>query len=243
MLAGNRVEFKTKVAGISRGGSRLTLGTQPAGPPEAMHEGGCEGGHEMAALVQPVKADFGTNNRMDLDNATFEALVNAQYEPLYRFAFSLAGHEAEARDLTQEAFAQLARKAGQIQDRSKSKSWLFTTLYRAFVDSRRWKTRHPHVEVDTSEGELPVTLPNAAERLDAVMALQALRQVPEVYRAPLTLFYLEQHSYLEIAEILEVPPGTVMSRISRGRALLRQLMEDKPRNIVPLETLKPSAVS
>ena len=208
-----------------------------------MHKRGCEGGLEMAALVQPVKADSGTNNRMDLDNATFEEVVNAHYEPLYRFAFSLAAQEAEARDLTQETFAQLARKAHQIQDRSKIKSWLFTTLYRAFVDSHRQKTRHPHVEVDASEGELPVTLPNAGERLDAALALQALKQVPEVYRAPLTLFYLEQHSYLEIAEILDVPPGTVMSRISRGRALLRQLMEDKPRNIVPLETLKTSVVS
>lgn len=180
---------------------------------------------------------------MDLDDATFEAVVNAHYEPLYRFAFSLAGQEAEARDLTQEAFAQLGRKAGQIQERSKLKSWLFTTLYRAFVDSRRFKTRHPHVEVEGAEGELPVTLPNASERLDAALALQALKQVPEVYRAPLTLFYLEQHSYLEIADILGVPAGTVMSRISRGRALLRQLMEDKPRNILPLETLKPSVVS
>jgi len=180
---------------------------------------------------------------MDLDNATFEEVVNAHYEPLYRFAFSLAAQEAEARDLTQETFAQLARKAHQIQDRAKIKSWLFTTLYRAFVDSHRQKTRHPHVEVDASEGELPVTLPNAGERLDAALALQALEQVPEVYRAPLTLFYLEQHSYLEIAEILDVPPGTVMSRISRGRALLRQLMEDKPRNIVPFETLKTSVVS
>lgn len=144
--------------------------------------------------------------------------------------------------MTQEAFAQLARKAHQIQDRSKIKSWLFTTLYRAFVDSRRWKSRYPHVEVDVSAGELPVTLPNAAERIDAAVALQALKQVPEVYRAPLTLFYLEEHSYLEIAEILDVPPGTVMSRISRGRAILRQLLEDKPRNVVPIGKAKVSVV-
>jgi len=208
-----------------------------------MQKRGCESGLEMAALVQPVKADIGTNNRMDLDDATFEAVVNAHYEPLYRFAFSLAGQEAEARDLTQEAFAQLGRKAGQIQDRSKLKSWLFTTLYRAFVDSRRWRTKHPHVEVEGSEAELPVTLPHAGEGIDAALALQALTQVPDVYRAPLTLFYLEQHSYLEIAEILDVPPGTVMSRISRGRALLRQLMEDKPRKTVPLEPIKSSVVS
>jgi RNA polymerase sigma-70 factor (ECF subfamily) len=184
---------------------------------------------------------------MDLDDATFEEVVNSHYEPLYRFAFSLASHEAEARDLVQETFAQLARKAAQIQDRSKIKSWLFTTLYRGFVDSCRAHARHPHVEVEGAEDELPVTPPRTGESLDAALALQALKQVPEVYRAPLTLFYLEQHSYLEIAEILGVPPGTVMSRISRGRAVLRQLMEDKPRperprNVVALQTLKPSVV-
>src|SRR6266545_2310493 len=74
---------------------------------------------------------------MVLDDATFEEVVNAQYESLYRFAFSLAQREEDARDLTQEAFAQLARKAGQIQDKARIKSWLFTTLYRAFIDTRR----------------------------------------------------------------------------------------------------------
>jgi RNA polymerase sigma-70 factor (ECF subfamily) len=180
---------------------------------------------------------------MDLDDATFEDVVKAHYEPLYRFAISLAHQESEARDLTQEAFAQLARKGHQIQDRSRVKSWLFTSLYRAFVDSRRWKNRHPHVDVNLSESELPVSLPKTGERMDAAVALQALQQVPEVYRAPLALFYLQEHSYLEIAAILGVPPGTVMSRISRGRALLRQLLEDKPRNVVPLETCKTSVVS
>jgi RNA polymerase sigma-70 factor (ECF subfamily) len=207
-----------------------------------MNARGCGDGPEMAALISQSKRQQ-TEHCMDLDDATFEEVVNAHYESLYRFAVSLAQQEPEARDLTQEAFAQLARKAHQIQDRSRIKSWLFTTLYRAFVDSRRWKNRHPHVDVDLSESELPVSLPKAGERMDAAVALQALKQVPEVYRAPLTLFYLQEHSYLEIAAILDVPPGTVMSRISRGRALLRQLLEDKPRNVVPLESLKTSVVS
>ena len=177
---------------------------------------------------------------MILDDATFEEVVKTHYESLYRFALSLSRREAEAGDMTQETFAQLARKAHQIQDRAKIKSWLFTTLYRAFVDSRRSQNRYPHVEMDEAELELPVSLPRAAERIDATVALQALQQVPDVFRAPLTLFYLDDHSYLEIAEILGVPPGTVMSRISRGRAALRQLLEDKPRNIIPLDTAKAS---
>ena len=88
---------------------------------------------------------------MTLDDATFEEIATAHYEPLYRFAFSLVQRESEARDLTQDAFAQLGRKAHQVQDRSKVKSWLFTTLYRAFVDSHRWKTRYPHIGQGNSE--------------------------------------------------------------------------------------------
>ena len=177
---------------------------------------------------------------MILDDATFEEVVKAQYEPLYRFAFSLVQRESDARDLTQEAFAQLGRKSHQVQDKAKLKSWLFTTLYRAFVDSHRWKTRYPHVEAGDAVSEMPANMPDAGERVDAAVAVQTLQEVPEVFRVPLTLFYLEQHSYLEIAEVLGVPVGTVMSRISRGRAMLRQLMEDRPRNLISFDKLKSS---
>lgn len=210
-----------------------------AGPESAWH------GHSISQTPDRTanfSADVTSNDCMVLDDATFEEVVNAQYESLYRFAYSLAQREEDARDLTQEAFAQLARKASQIQDKAKIKSWLFTTLYRAFIDTRRWKTRHPHVEVEAADFELPTSQPEGAERIDAATAREALMKVDEVFRAPLILFYLEDHSYLEIAETLGIPPGTVMSRISRGRAMLRRLMEDKPRNIIPLETVKSSVV-
>jgi RNA polymerase sigma-70 factor (ECF subfamily) len=179
---------------------------------------------------------------MSLDEKTFEELVSMWYESLYRFALSLTHSEADARDLTQETFHRLAKKAGQIEDKSKCKSWLFSTLYRAFVDARRWQNRYQHVEVSTADHELPIHLPPAGERLDADSARAALLRVDEVYRAPLVLFYLEGHSYLEIADILGVPAGTVMSRLSRGREMLRHLLEDKS-NVVPFESLKTQAAS
>ena len=95
--------------------------------------------------------------------------------------------------------------------------------------------RHPQVEVSEAESELPIHPPDAADRVDANAALKALGQLPENFRAPLILFYLEDHSYLEIAGILGVPAGTVMSRISRGRAMLRKLMEEKPANMIAFE--------
>ncbi len=69
-------------------------------------------------------------------------------------------------------------------------------------------------------------LPNV-NVLDATTVLEALREVEEPFRAPLTLFYLEQLSYQEIADVLEIPIGTVMSRLSRGKALLRQRLLSK----------------
>jgi RNA polymerase sigma-70 factor (ECF subfamily) len=119
------------------------------------------------------------------------------------------------------------------------KAWLFTTLHREFLGSRRRTTRFPHHDLDSVEHELPPVTPAALHELDASTVLQALAGVDEVYRAPLTLFYLEDNSYLEIAAILEVPIGTVMSRLARGKAQLRHLLADQAagaeRKIVPLD--------
>ena len=69
-------------------------------------------------------------------------------------------------------------------------------------------------------------LPAAANHLDGDTVVRALLNLEEIYRAPLSLFYLQEHSYNEIADILELAPGTVMSRISRGKAQLRKQLAD-----------------
>ena len=82
--------------------------------------------------------------------------------------------------------------------------------------------RFPHFELSDAVKDLPTISPEVANTLDAARALELLGQVQEPYRAALTLFYLEDYSYKEIADILEVPLGTVRSRISRGLAQLHQ---------------------
>jgi RNA polymerase sigma-70 factor (ECF subfamily) len=169
----------------------------------------------------------------------FDQLVSDFYQPLYRFALSLTEREAEACDLTQQTFFLWASKGQQLRDRSKVKSWLFTTLHREFLGSRRRNTRFPHHEIESVEHELPPVTPATINELDASAVMRALTSVDEVYRAPLMLFYLEDHSYLEIAAILEVPAGTVMSRLARGKAQLRVLLADQSasveRKIVPVD--------
>ena len=161
----------------------------------------------------------------------FESVVARYYEPLYQFAFSLTHGEADACDLTQETFYVWGTKGHQLRDESKVKTWLFTTLHRQFLQSRRRQARFPHEELEAVETQLPVISPTAARQIDGRQIVAALQRVDPVYRAPLALFYLEDTAYKDIAEILEIPMGTVKSRIARGIGQLqRLLMENQPAN-------------
>jgi len=163
-----------------------------------------------------------------VDETSFEDIVERFYEPLYRFALSLTRREEEARDLVQETFCRFAAKGHQLRDATKAKTWLFTTLYRERLGAQRHSRRFPEVELEEAEAELPAAASPPPEHLDAQAALDALGKLDAIYRVPLALFYLEDHSYKEIAEILAVPIGTVMSRLARGKALLRQIVTREP---------------
>ncbi len=160
----------------------------------------------------------------DGETLDFEDLVNAYYRPLYQFALSLARDEAEASDLTQQTFCIWAEKGHALRDASKAKTWLFTTLHREFLKSRRRQKLLPHRTLDEATDDPPAPAPSAVEQLDSATVLEALGKLEDTYRAPLMLFYLGEHSYKEISDILSVPIGTVQSRISRGKAHLRDLL-------------------
>ena len=162
------------------------------------------------------------------ESVDFESLVALHYGPLYQFAFSLTRNEPDACDLTQQTFCTWAAKGHQLRDISKVKTWLFTTLHREFLGSRRRQTRFPHVELEESAAELPVVSPATVNRLDTEQVLEALAQLDEIFQAPVALFYLQDYSYKEIAEILGVPIGTVKSRLVRGLERLHQLLADYP---------------
>jgi len=160
------------------------------------------------------------------NDVNFENLVTCHYGPLYQFAFSLTRDEAEACDLTQQTFCIWAAKGHQLRDTSKVKTWLFTTLHREFLGSRRRQARFPHVELEFAAAELPTVSPATIEQLDSEQLLHTLGQLDEIYRAAIMLFYLEDHTYNEIAEILGIPLGTVKSRLTRGLEKLHHLLNN-----------------
>ena len=174
----------------------------------------------------------------------FEAIVSDYYEPLFRFAMSLTRSESDAQDLTQQTFYVWATKGHQLHDFSKVKTWLFTTLHRAFLASRRRQTRFPHHDLDEVSAELPVVSPALTDQMDSVQVLSALAKVDEIYQAAVALFYLEDCPYKEVAAILDVPLGTVKSRIARGIAQLRVILmsDDRPKPAAASENTRPPAL-
>jgi RNA polymerase sigma-70 factor (ECF subfamily) len=162
-----------------------------------------------------------------MNDMDYEQAVNSLYEGLYRFACSLAGNSDDAAELTQETFARLLVKGGQLRDHSKVKGWLFTTLYRIYLGWKRRETALPHYEIASVEGELPPVTPEMVDKLENQAVSDSLLEVEERYRVPLALFYFENHSYIEIAAMLDIPIGTLMSRLSRGKELMRKSLAAK----------------
>ncbi len=170
----------------------------------------------------------------------FTELVDAHYQALFRFGMSLTRDVDRASDLVQETFCIWAAKGSQLRDRSKAKTWLFTTLHREFLSQRRRASKFSDEPLDEETAAAVVAPQEDAERqIDGRRAMELLGLLEEIYRTPLALFYLQQHSYKEIAEILDIPIGTVMSRLSRGKEMLRRRMtaepSSAPKNILHIE--------
>lgn len=162
----------------------------------------------------------------------FEELVSDHYRPLYRFAFALTGKESEACDLTQQTFCIWAEKGHQLRNTEKARSWLFTTLNREFLMRERRYSRFPECEFDEEFIDAADLSPTVLSKLDSRLVVDALNELEPVYRTPLALFYLENHSYQTISDILEVPMGTIKSRISRGKKRLSHSLEQQQPNLV-----------
>jgi RNA polymerase sigma-70 factor (ECF subfamily) len=152
-------------------------------------------------------------------------LVDEHYASLYRYAYRLTGSASDAEDLTQEAFCKAQLKQEQLRDASRAKAWLYSILRNAYL--HRVRSERHCVSLETV-GEVAEPLPEPLPPVDPAQLEQALQELPEVYRTPLVLYYLEEFSYRDIAEQLDVPLGTVMSRLARAKAFLRSRLVIEP---------------
>ncbi len=156
-------------------------------------------------------------------------------DQLYATALRLTRSPSDAEDLVQDTYLKAFRAAAQFQPGTNLKAWLFTILQNTFRNRQRDRGREP-VDVDSETVErAPVRAdaPDPEQRLlDAAMDAdlrEALESLPAAFREAVWLRDVEDFSYAEIAEVLDVPPGTVMSRISRGRRLLQQRLLERRR--------------
>ena len=150
-----------------------------------------------------------------------QRLVEEHYVALYRYAYRLAGSVADAEDLTQEAFCKAQMHLGQLRDATRARAWLFCILRNLYLHKLRAEKHQPCVSLadwqNIPEPPAPNGLPVEPERLQKV-----LNELPEGFRTPVILFYFEEFSYREIAEQMDLPLGTVMSRLARAKAYLRE---------------------
>lgn len=164
----------------------------------------------------------------DGDSKALDELLRAHSQLVHGVCRRILGNPDDALDATQEALLAIARKIGSFDGRSKFSTWAYRVATNAALDEARRRGRRP-VPVDTlpetGGNTSPATGDSAiADRLDVDAALAQL--TPE-YRAAVALRDLVGMDYAEIADVLGIPPGTVRSRISRGRAALADLLGNR----------------
>jgi len=160
--------------------------------------------------------------------AAFEREALACLDSLYGAGLRLTRNPADAEDLVQDTYLKAFRAAHQFRPGTNLKAWLFTILHNTFLNRRRRAGKEPMAveaeEIERLASDLPGGSPTPEqlllrETLDADLQA-ALDGLPDTFRQAVWLRDVEEFSYAEIAAMLDVPIGTVMSRISRGRRLL-----------------------
>ena len=170
-------------------------------------------------------------NRESSDGWTaFETEALPLLPDVFRVARYLARNETEAEDLTQETFIQALTSFHRYQRGTNCRAWLVTILYHT-NSKRRRKLGRLQLVADTEEriAETVAFEPPTPQNLNDEDILRALKKLPDQFREVVLLSDVEEFAYKEIAELLKVPIGTVMSRLHRGRKLLRLELTDYAR--------------
>ena len=165
-----------------------------------------------------------------VSDQTFDGWVRQYQRLLFGIAYWWTGSQTDAEELTQEAFFQAYRSRSTLRDVEAVKGWLVAILRHCYAQMSRKSHSRAEVPLDGMENEFI-----GQDRLSAdVLALhQSLAKLDDRHRLPVVMFYFQQFSYQEISEALELPIGTVMSRLSRARRMLHETLET-PQNLIAM---------
>jgi RNA polymerase sigma-70 factor (ECF subfamily) len=164
--------------------------------------------------------------------ARFDALVRPHITYLYRLAYRFCGNPEDAEDLVQDLFIKLYPRCEELEAVEKLRPWLVTSLYRMFVDGTRRQKRSPLELIDdevafyetaVSDTDSPDQELSEDQRINQLQA--AFQRMSEDHRVLLTLHDIEGYRLVELQEMLDVPVGTLKSRIHRARARMRKILE------------------
>lgn len=146
-------------------------------------------------------------------------LIEQHYAVLYKYAYRLSGSASDAEDLTQQTFLNAQLSLDQLRQPEHVRSWLFTIARNQFLKSVR---RKPALPLTIDDPVAPEESQGNDFDIDSEQLQSALDELAEDFRIPIVLYYFNEFSYRQIAEQLDVPIGTVMSRLSRGKRWLRE---------------------
>lgn len=181
---------------------------------------------EDARLLRGLRVGF---------EPAYEELIQRYQQPVYSMVFRLLGNQQDAADVVQEVFLKVFRSVGSFQERSSLRTWIYRIAVNEVHNQRRWFLRHCRKEVAIEQedrdhapmldhtvdpGRSPFE--RALDNETRMLIERALAEVNPVFRTAVVLRDIEDLSYEEIADILQISIGTVKSRILRGREALRR---------------------
>ncbi len=184
--------------------------------------------HDEEFLLQGLRAGV---------NEAYETLIDRFEQPVYNLVYRLLDNPADANDVVQEVFVKVFRSVGSFQGKSSLKTWVYRIAFNEAYNQRRWFSRHKKQEIGLeTESENSINFQEvlsdpgrsafdiASDHETHEMIQEALAELNPSFRAVVVLRDIEDLSYEEIAEVLQVSLGTVKSRILRGREALRKAL-------------------
>lgn len=175
------------------------------------------------------------NPDLSEENESFEQLLSSHLDGLYNFALRLTDNDDDAKDLLQECSLTSFEKFHQLKEIQKFKQWIFQIMHRKFINNYRRKKEPELIDIELNEDLLTDTYEsfdkNRFENLIGDEVQEAFDFLPVEFREIILLADIEELSYREISDIIDIPMGTVASRLYRGHSLLKEKLQDYARKL------------